>query len=60
MGGQDPAELGPVIQHEAHPIDDDVLHLPAVASTDHPIVNGKLLTASGQQRGRDACRLAVD
>ena len=60
VGGQDPDELCPVVHHEAHPIDDDVLHLPAVTSADHPIVDGKLLSTPRQQRGRDACRLAVD
>jgi hypothetical protein len=60
VGGQDPCELCPVVQYEARPIDDDVTHLPPITPTDHPIVDGKLLAGPGQQRGLDACGLAVE
>ena len=60
VGGQNPGELGAIIHHEAHTVDNDVLHLPDVTLVDHPVQDGKLLTAPGQERGRHGCRLAVD
>ena len=60
VDSQDSLELGPVVREEADPIDDHVLHLPALSPTNEPVVHGEFAACPGQDGGRDGRRVAGD
>jgi hypothetical protein len=52
--------LRPVVRHEADPLDVDVVHLPAIASVVHLVVERQLATVVESERRADDGLVTVD